>query len=442
VKAAASPRRLDRSQALRERARELIPAGAHTYSKGDDQFPANAPSFIERGVGARVWDVDGNEYLDWGMGLRAVLLGHAYPSVVEAAARELGRGQNFVRPSPLEVALAERLVELIPSAEMVKLAKNGSDVTTAAVKLARAATGRDVIAVCRDHPFFSVDDWFIGTTPADSGVPRAVADLTVTFRYNDLASLEQVFADHPDRIAAVILEPMSFTEPAPGFLAGVRDACSRHGTVLIFDEMITGFRFDLHGGQGLFGVTPDLATFGKALGNGFAVSALVGRRDIMELGGLEHAGPRVFLLSTTHGGETHAIAAAIAALREYEERDVAAHVRAVGADLMAGFGSILGELGLAGQVRVLGAPCSPTLLFLDREGKPDAELRTLFMQEMVDDGVLIPYIAPSASHGASEVERTLEAARRAFAVVRDGLEGGVGGLLRGPAVKPVFRRYN
>jgi glutamate-1-semialdehyde 2,1-aminomutase len=206
--------------------------------------------------------------------------------------------------------------------------------------------------------------------------------------------------------------------------------------------MITGFRFDLHGGQGLFGVTPDLATFGKALGNGFAVSALVGRRDIMELGGLEHAGPRVFLLSTTHGGETHAIAAAIAALREYEERDVAAHVRAVGADLMAGFGSILGELGLAGQVRVLGAPCSPTLLFLDREGKPDAELRTLFMQEMVDDGVLIPYIAPSASHGASEVERTLEAARRAFAVVRDGLEGGVGGLLRGPAVKPVFRRYN
>lgn len=442
MKTSNTARNLARSRELRKRAHELIPAGAHTYSKGDDQFPDNAPAFIARGTGSRVWDVDGNEYLDWGMGLRAVMLGHAYPSVIEAAARELAHGQNFVRPSPLELELAERLVELIPCAQMVKLAKNGSDVTTAAVRLARAATGRDLVAVCADHPFFSVDDWFIGSTPVDAGIPRAVKELTVTFRYNDITTLRQLFDDHPSRIAAVILEPMSLDEPTPGFLAEVRDLCTRNGTVLVFDEMITGFRFHLRGAQHLFGVTPDLATFGKALGNGFSVSALVGSREIMELGGMRHSGSRVFLLSTTHGGETHAIAAAIAALREYEDRDVAAHVGRVGATLMRGFAAISAELGLASQVRAVGSPSSPNVEFFNRAGARSPELRTLFMQEMVDDGILIPYIAPSYSHGDSEIDRTLAAARRALAVVRDGIENGTTGLLRGPAVKPVFRRFN
>ena len=437
-----SARSLARSRALRERAHELIPAGAHTYSKGDDQFPENAPGFIERGQGARVWDVDGNEYLDWGMGLRAVLLGHAYPSVVAAAAAELGHGSNFVRPSPLELSLAERLVELIPCAEMVKLAKNGSDVTTAAVKLARAATGRDLIAVCADHPFFSVDDWFIGSTAVDAGIPRATKDLTLTFRYNDLASLERLFVEHRGDIAAVILEPTSFVAPERGFLEGVRDICTRNGAVLIFDEMITGFRFDLRGAQHLYGVTPDLATFGKALGNGFSVSALVGRRDIMELGGLRHSKPRVFLLSTTHGGETHAIAASIAALREYEDRDVAAHVRRIGGLLVHGIDALSAELGIAANLRTIGAPCSPGVVFLDRSGNASHELRTLFMQEMVEEGVLMPYVAPSYSHSDADVDRTLQAARRALSAVRDGLERGVDGLLQGPAVKPVFRRFN
>lgn len=435
-------RRLERSAALRERAHELIPAGAHTYSKGDDQFPSNAPAFIERGSGVRVWDVDGNEYLDWGMGLRAVLLGHAYPAVVQAAAHELERGQNFVRPSPLELELAERLVELIPSAQMVKLAKNGSDVTTAAVKLARGATCRDLVAVCAEHPFFSVDDWFIGSTVVDAGVPDATKALTLKFHYNDLGSLERLFAEQSNSIAAVILEPMSFVEPAPGFLQGVRDLCTRHGAVLIFDEMITGFRFALRGAQHLFGVTPDLATFGKALGNGFSVSALVGRRDIMELGGLRHSKPRVFLLSTTHGGETHAIAAALAAIREYEDRDVAAHVRRIGGMLADGIVAAAHELGIASLVQVIGVPCSPGLVFTDRAGNASAELRTLFMQEMVEEGILMPYIAPSYSHTHTDVERTVEAVRRSLAVVRGAVERGTNEQLRGPAVKPVFRRFN
>lgn len=435
-------RRLDKGEALRERAHRLIPAGAHTYSKGDDQFPANAPSFIVRGLGARVWDPDGNEYVDWGMGLRAVILGHAYPRVVAAAREQLELGSNFVRPSPIEADLAERLVELIPSAEMVKLAKNGSDVTTAAVKLARAATGRDKVAVCAEHPFFSVDDWFIGSTVVGAGVPQAVRDLTVSFHYNDLGSVREMFAANAGQIAAVILEPVAFEKPAAGFLEGLREICDREGAILIFDEMISGFRFSLRGAQHLYGVTPDLSTFGKGLGNGFAVAALVGRRDIMELGGLRHAKERVFLLSTTHGGETHAIAAAIATLAELEDRDVAAALTRTGTALMDGLRSIAADCGIAENVRLYGEPCSPALAILDRQGAPSMELRTLLMQEMADEGVLIPYLAPSFSHGPEELERTFAAARRALPLVAEGLERGVDGLLVGPAVKPVFRRYN
>ena len=435
-------RDLARSKALQARAHEVIPAGAHTYSKGDDQFPANAPGFIASGKGAYVRDVDGNDYLDWGMGLRAVLLGHAYPRVVEAARAELGRGTNFVRPSPLEVDLAERLIDLIPSAEMVKVAKNGSDVTTAAVKMARAATGRDLIAVCAEHAFFSVDDWFIGTTPVDAGIPQATKDLTLTFHYNDLDSVRQLFAHHPGRIAGVILEPISFTYPAPGFLEGVRAMCTENGAVMILDEIITGFRFGLRGAQHRFGVTPDLSTFGKALANGFSVSALVGRREIMELGGLRHGKPRVFLLSTTHGGETHGIAACLANIAEVEDRDVPSHVWQIGESLIAGIDGIVRELGLGDHVRTMGAPCSPNIAFVRTDGSAWHELRTLFMQEMLEHGILIPYLAPSFSHGTAEVDRTLEAARPVFRTLRDAVDTDVQRFLQGPAVKPVFRRYN
>jgi len=427
---------------MHRRAHELIPAGAHTYSKGDDQFPENAPAFIARGKGSHVWDTDGNEFIDWGMGLRSVLLGHAFPDVVDAAKAQLDLGQNFVRPSPLEVELAERLVDLIPSAEMVKFAKNGSDVTTAAVRLARAATGRNVVLVCADHPFFSVDDWFIGSTPMDAGVPDATKALTRTFRYNDLESLGEAFAANEGDVAAVILEAMAFQEPAPGFLEGVRALCTTNGSVLIFDEMITGFRFALRGAQSLFGVTPDLSTFGKAIGNGFAVAALVGRREIMELGGLRQPGDRVFLLSTTHGGETHALAAALASVGAYERLGVAEAVASVGGALQEGLTSIADDLGVSEFVAVLGRPCSPTLLFRETERASAAGLRTLFMQEMVEAGILMPYIAPSYSHSSDDISRTLEAARTAFDVVAQAAESGTNGFLRGPEVKPVFRRFN
>jgi glutamate-1-semialdehyde 2,1-aminomutase len=429
---------------LRERAHLAIPAGCHTYSKGDDQFPSNAPAFIESGRGVTVRDPSGNEFLDWGMGLRSVLLGHAFPSVVQAVAAELERGSNFTRPSPIETLLAEDLIDLIPCAEMVKLAKNGSDVTTAAVRLARAATGRDLVVFPREQPFYSFDDWFIGSTVVNAGVPEATTALSRTFAYGDLDELESLFSALPGQIAAVIMETATTAPPPEGFLEGVRELTQREGAVLIFDEMITGFRWHQSGAQAFYGVTPDLATFGKGIANGFSVAALVGRRDIMELGGLRHERPRVFLLSATHGGETHAIAAARATIAHVREHGVVEHLWAIGEQLQRGLESAARDAGVAGVVSCGGYPCSPLLSF-DGQGsaRRSAELRTLFLQEMVSAGILIPYIAPSFSHTEADVERTVEAAAHALEPVREVLEGApIDRYLQGPLVKPVFRRFN
>ena len=265
------------SNAYVSAAHELIPGGAHTYAKGDDQYPEGMAPVIERGAGCRVWDIDGNEYVEFGSGLRSNLLGHGFEPVVRAARGWLEDGVNFVRPHRLELDAAERLIELIPSAEMVKFGLNGSDVTTAAVRLARAYTGRDLVAVCRDHPFFSTDDWFIVTTPMSAGIPEAARHLTVQFSYNDLADLERLFGAYPGQIAAVVMEAETVQPPARGYFDGLRHLCDRHGTLLILDEMITGFRWHERGAQFVHGIEPDLCTFGKGIANGFPVSALAGR---------------------------------------------------------------------------------------------------------------------------------------------------------------------
>ncbi len=431
------------SQRLRARAHELIPGGAHTYSKGDDQFPELSPGFIARGAGSHVWDPDGNEYIEWGMGLRTVILGHAYEPVLRAVRAELERGSNFVRPSTLELELAEEMCALIPCAQSVKFAKNGSDVTTAAVKLARASTGRDLIVRCQEHPFYSIDDWFIGDTACDAGVPAAIKQLTKRFSFNDVASVERVFAEHPGQIACVITEAATRVEPAPGFLQTVKDICHRNGALFILDEMITGFRWHARGAQTYYGVEPDLATFGKAFANGFSCSALVGRRDVMEIGGLHHDKPRVFLLSTTHGGETHALAAARATIRTVRDEPVVEHIWSVGRALMQGFNQVAGSLGIGSRVMMDGVPCSPYQIFLDAAGKPDLALLTLYQQEMIRHGILIPYIAQSYSHTSADVERTLEAMAAALPVVKKAIEAGTtDGLLVGRPIRPVFRKFN
>src|SRR5512146_2149973 len=265
------------SRRLEERAHGLIPGGGHTYAKGSDQFPEEMPVVIERGSGCRVQDVDGNEFIEYGMGLRAVTLGHAFPPVIEAARRAMAAGANFTRPARIEVECAERFLSIVSWPDMVKFCKDGSDALDGAVRLARAFTGRNRIAICADHPFFSTNDWFIGTTDMPGGIPQAVRELTVKFRYNDLASLEALFARYPQEIACVVMEAARTEEPGDGYLQGVQAMTRRHGAVLVFDELITGFRWHLGGVQRVYGVTPDLAAYGKAMGNGFAISALAGR---------------------------------------------------------------------------------------------------------------------------------------------------------------------
>ncbi|MBD0692785.1 glutamate-1-semialdehyde 2,1-aminomutase [Streptomyces sp. CBMA123] len=432
---------LPRSRAANERLHALVPGGAHTYAKGDDQYPEHLAPVISHGRGAHVWDVDGNRYVEYGSGLRSVSLGHAHPRVLEAVRREIDRGGNFVRPSIVEVEAAERFLETVPTAEMVKFAKNGSDVTTAAVRLARAVTGRSRIAVCGDQPFFSVDDWFIGTTPMSAGIPAATTELTVAFPYGDLAATEELLTRHRGEIAGLILEPAGHREPPPGYLAGLRELADRHGCLLVFDEMITGLRWSPAGAQGLYGVVPDLSTFGKALGNGFAVSALAGRRDLMERGGLRHSGDRVFLLSTTHGAETHALAAAMAVQTTYVEEGVTARLHALGERLAAGVREAAAGMGVGDHVVVRGRASNLVFATLDAMLQPSQQYRTLFLRQLLAGGVLAPSFVVSSALDEDDIEHTVDVVGRACAVYRKALDAGdPTPWLGGRPVKPVFRR--
>lgn len=430
------------SEALRARFHAAIPGGAHTYAKGDDQFPEHMAPYIVRGEGCRVWDADDNEFIEFGAGLRAVTLGHAYVPVVAAAARQLGLGCNFGRPAVLELETAEEFLDFTGAGDMVKFAKNGSDVTSAAVKLARAYTGRDLVAICQDHPFFSVDDWFMGTTAVGAGIPSAVRALTVGFRYNDLASLENLFAARPGQVACVLLEVEKDVPPAPGFLAGVQALCRREGAVLIFDEIITGFRWHNQGAQGYYGIRPDLSTFGKALGNGFSVAALAGRRELLERGGLHHPHERVFLLSTTYGAETHALAAARAVLQVYRQEPVVEHLHYMGRLLAEGLHRSAQEHGLSQQVQALGQPCCLIYTTRDAAGQHSAALRTLFLQETMRRGLLMPSLIVNYSHTEAIIAQVLERLHEVLGVYRRALDEGVEKYVVGQPVKSVYRRYN
>jgi glutamate-1-semialdehyde 2,1-aminomutase len=434
--------KFDKSKALQQRAHTLIPGGAHVYAKGDDQYPVLAPGFIERGQGCHVWDIDGNEFIEYGMGLRAVSLGHGYRPVAEAAYRQMLLGTNFTRSSPIEIECAEMLAALIPSAEMVKFAKNGSDVTTAAVKLARAFTDRDMVAICADQPFFSADDWFIGSTPLSAGVPRVIQDLTVKFQYNDLASLEGLFNQYPGRIACVILEAETTVAPAPGFLEGLQELIRKNGAVFILDEMITGFRWHLGGAQAYYGLRPDLSTFGKAMANGFSLSALVGRRDLMERGGISHSKERVFLLSTTHGAETSSLAAALETMRIYRQEGVIEHLYTQGERLRRGIERAIASYHLEGHFVVLGK--EPNLVYATRDESknPSQSFRTLFLQETIKRGLLMPSLVVSFSHSDRDIDRTVDGISEALIAYKKALEDGVDKYLVGRPVKPVYGRFN
>ena len=269
-----------------ERLLRTIPGGAHTYSRGFDQFPSNAPKILVGGKGAYVSDPEGNHYLDYGMALRAVNIGYAEKEIDDAAIKQILLGNNLTRPSLIELEAAELLVELIDSVDMVKFTKNGSTAVSAAVKLARAYTGRELIVRCAEQPFFSYDDWFIASTPLKRGIPRETIGNTKTFQYNNIDSLNLLINQYPKQIACVVMEAETTEEPSEGFLISVQELCRKNQIVFILDEMITGFRWNLKGAQKNYGIKPDLSTFGKAMANGFSVSCVAGKREIMELGSI------------------------------------------------------------------------------------------------------------------------------------------------------------
>jgi len=430
------------SRRLQKRSHAIIPGGAHTYSKGDDQYPEQSPLFIVRGKGCHVWDADGNEFIEYGMGLRAVTLGHAFEPVVEAAHRQMLLGANFTRPASIEVEYAEELLSVLPNADMIKFAKNGSDVTTAAVKLARAYTGRDLVAICAEQPFFSVDDWFIGKTEINAGIPQEIQDLTVAFHYNSIESVEELFAAYPNRIACLVLEAATAEEPADGFLSYLKQLCDKNGSLLILDEMITGFRWHLSGAQETYGVVPHLSTFGKAMSNGFALAALVGKREIMRLGGLDHDKERVFLLSTTHGAETHALAAAHETLNVYRKCNVIDRLYRQGNRLLAGINQSIARHRVTSHFELAGRPCNLVYRTKDADGQPSQSFRTLFLQELIRGGVLAPSFVVSFSHSDDDIDRTIDTVDQALSVYARALDGEVQNYLLGRPVKPVNRKYN
>lgn len=446
------------------RLESAIPGGAHTYSKGRDQFPKNAPQILERGKGVFVYDPEGMEFLDFGMGLRSVLVGYAEDEIDRKAIEYVKRGMNLTRPSTAELQAAELMIDLVDSAEMVKFAKHGSTVVTAAVKLARAYTGRHLVAVCSEHPFFSFDDWFIGTTPMSKGIPREYSMFTKSFQYNNIKSLEKLIAENEGQIACVVLEPLAGScpdsikstnnccaqekcvrvlKPDSNFLQQVQDLCRRNGIVFILDEMITGFRWGTGGAQRAFGVDPDLSTFGKAIANGYPLACLVGKKEIMSQGSIDKIGQeRLFLISTTHGADMGSLGAFIANIEFIQHYPVVDHVWNFGAQLISLMKSAAKRHNLTDFFDVSGPACSPRFTTFDREKQHSFIFRTLFIQEMLKFNILMPWISIAYRHNQNLINQIDKALDQSFKVYGQAIEQGPDNFIDGDIIKPVFRRYN
>jgi len=434
-----------------QRLLKAIPGGAHTYSRGYDQYPSNAPEILKSAKGAYTYDDKNREYLDYGMALRAVNLGYAVKEINDAAIEQINLGNNLTRASIVELEAAELLIDLIDSVEMVKFTKNGSTAVSAAVKLSRAHTGRNLIARAAEHPFFSYDDWFIGSTPVKKGIPSNIIEQTKSFSYNNIETLENLIAEYPNQIACVLLEPSNVEHPVPStthkgetYLHDVQRVCKKHGIVFILDEMITGFRWDLKGAQHYYNLNPDLCTFGKAMANGFSVAAVAGKREIMQLGSIEFEGSeRVFLLSTTHGAEMCGLGAFIKTVEFMKEHDVVSHFWDYGRQFISLFNQTAKKHGLEDYFSAGGVECSPWYATRDHNKDMSLEYRTLFSQEMIKNGVLIPWVALSFAHGKKELEHTAMALDKSLVVYSKAIEAGsTDGLLNGASIRPVFRSHN
>lgn len=425
-------RQFKQSSTWLKRAEKTIPLGSQTFSKSRIAYPNNvSPLFIKRGQGCQVWDADDNQYTDFVSGLLSVSLGYCNNVVDDAVIEQIKSGVTFSLPHQLEMIVAEKLVELIPCAEMVRFGKNGSDATSAAIRLARAFTQKEHVAVCGYHGW---QDWYIGSTSRDLGVPKATKELTHTFQYNNISSLEQIFLQNPNQIAAVILEPMNTHFPENDFLQKVKTLCQQYGAVLIFDETITGFRYNMGGAQQLFSVTPDLATFGKGMANGYPISAIVGRKDIMML--MED-----IFFSGTFSGETLSLAATKATLDFMLENKVIEHLKLMGEKLQSGLKEIINDMQAQEWLSVTGHPVW-SFLNISKQGSYSAiELKSLFLQEMAQHGFLLGGGHNlNYAHKSSDIESLLVAYRQVLATLAETIiKEDFTTRFRGELLTPVFK---
>ena len=425
--------KLEKSKALLVCARKVIPSATQTFSKGPNQWAGNvSPNYLERGDGAWVWDVDGNKYLDYLMALGPIILGYNNTRVNEAVIKQLRNGAIFSQMHPLEVEVAEMVCELVPCADMVRFGKNGSDVTTAAVRVSRAYTGRERVAFAGYHGWH---DWYIGTTTRDRGVPKAVKALSHTFTYNDLASLEVLLAQYPNEFACVMMEPVGVEDPKPGYLQGVKDLCEKNGVILIFDEIVSGFRVSMHGAQGHFGVTPHLACFGKAMANGLPLSAVAGQRDIMMVF------DEIFF-SGTFGGDALALAACKATIQEMQDTNTIGHLWSVGQRLIDNLNATIKQYELNDAIKVLGLPVRSVVAFPRSNNDESLLRRSYFMQECVKRGLL--YFCshiPCAAHGDVELEFTAQVMSEVIPLFAEAeKENDFASRLEGPRIEAIFRK--
>jgi glutamate-1-semialdehyde 2,1-aminomutase len=424
-------RKFRKSEAHLNRAELTIPLGSQTFSKSRTQYPVGiSPLFIKKAKGCHVWDLDGNKYIDLVSALASVTLGYGDSRVNTAVSKQLRRGVSFSLPGTLEAEVAEMICHLVPSAEMVRFGKNATDVTTAAVRLARAYTGKDRVIVCGYHGW---QDWFIGSTSRNKGVPKATSDLTEVFKYNDLESLRKILSEKND-VACVVMEPMNSSFPNPGFLEGVRELTKNHGVVLVFDETITGFRFSEGGAQELFNVIPDISTFGKGIANGFPLSVISGKREIM----MEM---EEIFFSGTFGGELLSLAAAKSVLELHLNREVTPELEQTGLDLQNRVNSAVSQTDTQELLSLSG---HPTWIFLNWraiDGYSADLLKTYFMQEMFQAGILI---LGTHNVNLAHTQRNLEKIEESYLSVLSSISNGIkqGDLqskLRVAPLSPLFK---
>ena len=355
-----------------------IPLGSQTFSKSKLFLPyKKTPLFLEKGSGCFVYDIDGNKYIDLISGLLSVSLGYNIKEINKKIQTQLNKGITFSLPSLLENNLAKKIINEIPSAEMVRFAKNGSDVTSAAIRLSRMITGRKLILTCGYHGWH---EWYIGKTTMNAGIPEEMFVNTKTFKFNDISSFKKVFLKNKSKVAAVILEPMNIEWPNIKFLKKIREMCSKNNSILIFDEICTGFRFSMGGAQKLFGVTPDLTTLGKGMGNGFPISALAGKRKIMK------NCSKIFF-SSTFGGETLSLVAAISVIEYMKKNNVLKKINNLGNKIIFEINDHLNEEKID-YIKIQGHPSWSFFIFKDYKQYSKETLKTFFLEKSIENGLL------------------------------------------------------